>query len=498
MSKILRSVTHLNQAKAEATDSERCTIKTETDTGTASNEVGETNGNSSSSGTIKRRVIMPRRSERVPKGLCDQVMTNQDSSAAIRSKDTDNSTARGVTVTRKRNAEDSSFERSRKKVTAARSESFEKRCKQLIDFIDEFGHCHVPYSYSADPSLGKWCSTMRCTYNHIQQGQTPLRNITQDQIERLEEIGFKWKLSCVQEVYEQRCRDLEAFKSEVGHCNVPFRYSANPALGMWCIDMRCAYNKIQQGQKPKRNLTHDQIERLEEIGFKWKHVDQGKATFQQRYHDLETFKSEFGHCNVSRVYSVNPSFGKWCSTMRCTYNQIQQGQTPQSNLTQDQIERLEEIGFKWKLRETFEQRCRDLEAFKSEFGHCNVPGRYSVNPSLGNWCSTMRCHYNKIQQGQKPKSNLTQDRIECLEKIGFKWKLTETFEQRCRDLEAFNSEFGHCNVSRTYSVNPSLGQWCNATRHAYNQIQPGQTPSGNLTQGRIERLEEIGFKWKLK
>ena len=45
-------------------------------------------------------------------------MTNPDSSAAIvRSKDMDNSTARGFTVTRKRNAEDSSF-KSRKKGTA--------------------------------------------------------------------------------------------------------------------------------------------------------------------------------------------------------------------------------------------------------------------------------------------------------------------------------------------------------------------------------------------
>ena len=57
------------------------------------------------SSSIKRRVIMPRRSKRVPKGLCDQAMTNPDSSAGRRTKDMDNSTERGVT--RKRNAEDS-------------------------------------------------------------------------------------------------------------------------------------------------------------------------------------------------------------------------------------------------------------------------------------------------------------------------------------------------------------------------------------------------------
>jgi len=109
--------------------------------------------------------------------------------------------------------------------------------------------------------------------------------------------------------------------------------------------------------------------------------------------------------------------------MRCYYNQRQQGNTPERSLTPYWIARLEEIGFKWKVQETFEQRCHDLEAFKSEFGHCNVPVKYSVNPSLGSWCSTMRCTHKQIQQGQTPKMNLTQDQIERLEEIGFKWKL---------------------------------------------------------------------------
>ena len=168
---------------------------------------------------------------------------------------------------RKRNAEDSSF-KSRKKGTAARHESFEGRYKQLIDFIDEFGHCNVPWTFSANPSLGHWCGVKRCSYNQIQQGQTPRNDLTQDQIERLEKIGFKWGKAA--ETFEQRCRDLEAFKSEFGHCNVPQKYSVNTSLGQWCTKMRCAYKKIQQGQTPKRNLTQDQIERLEEIGFKWK------------------------------------------------------------------------------------------------------------------------------------------------------------------------------------------------------------------------------------
>jgi len=202
---------------------------------------------------------------------------------------------------------------------------------------------------------------MRFAYNQIQQGQTPTNNLTPDQIERLGEIGFKWKLTDFEKKFEQRCRDLEAFKSEFGRCQVPSNYSVNPSLATWCSTMRFAYKQIQQGQTPKRNLTPDRIEHLEEIGFKW---NVKKTTFEQHCHDLEAFKSEFGHCNVPYNYSVNPSLAKWCIAMRCSYNKIQQGKSTIRNLTPDQIGCLEEIGFKWKLGDygkTVVQRCHDLE-----------------------------------------------------------------------------------------------------------------------------------------
>jgi hypothetical protein len=384
MSMVFRTVNHLNQAKAETTDSERCDIKTETGTGTA-NEEGANTSNSGkisigysgsivfgsgeadsggsgsitvlasgntqqkagsiamASSSIQRKVIIPRQSKRVPKGLCDQAITNPDSSAAVRSSAIDNSTPRGVT--RKRSAGDSST-KSRKKGKAARTDSFEQRYKELIAFIDEFGHCNVPCKYSVDPSFGNWCGTMRFSYNQIQQGRTPKYNLTQDQIERLEEIGLYGNL-LVGRHFSNAVMILKHSIPSIGHCNVPCEYSVDPSLGKWCGVMRYeySYNKIQQGQTPTTNLTPDQIQRLDEIGFIWKFRDYGR-TFEQRCHDLEAFKSEFRHCNVSRTYLADPSLGNWCSRMRGDYNEIQQGQAPRKNLTPDQIERLEEIGFK--------------------------------------------------------------------------------------------------------------------------------------------------------
>ena len=71
----------------------------------------------------------------------------------------------------------------------------------------------------------------------------------------------------------------------------------------------------------------------------------------------------------------------------------------------------------------FDERCNQLLQFKDKFGHCNVPYKYVNNPSLGKWCSKIRTAYKKIQKGLKVDRNLSPDRIERLEEIGFQWQV---------------------------------------------------------------------------
>ena len=69
----------------------------------------------------------------------------------------------------------------------------------------------------------------------------------------------------------------------------------------------------------------------------------------------------------------------------------------------------------------------------------------------------------------------------------------ELFEKHCQDLIVFKERFGNCNVPSLY---PQLGNWCSHMRTAYKTIQKGIKTNSNLSQDRIARLEEIGFKWK--
>jgi hypothetical protein len=240
-------------------------------------------------------------------------------------------------------------------------------------------------------------------------------------------------------------------------------------------------------------------------------LDSGRSTlkrkqrsFDERCDDLIWFKEEFGHCNVLKRYHRDPSLGGWCNDIRKAYKRIQEGQTTRRNLSSERIARLEEIGFKWKIKDrdaVFERHCCDLEAFRDNHGHCRVPKKYADNASLGTWCGHMRNAYNRIQGGQSIDLDLSPERIVRLNHIGFAWKMQDhdaVFERHCCELEAFRDINGHCRVPRNFSDNPSLGMWCGHMRNAYNRIQEGQPSHLNLSPERIERLEKIGFTWKIR
>jgi hypothetical protein len=196
MSMVLTAVDHLNQAKAEATDNERCAIKTETGIPGTGNEEG------TNSSSIQKRVIMPRRSKRVPGLAEDPIQDNssecheeEDCELPVHTTDTFSERKRKSSAA---SSDASSTPKSRKKLKADKDKStqsntgFDEWCNQLIRFKEEFGHCNVPQRFANNPSLGSWCGQMRIAYKKIQKGIKADRNLSQGMIKRLEEIGFQW------------------------------------------------------------------------------------------------------------------------------------------------------------------------------------------------------------------------------------------------------------------------------------------------------------------
>ena len=75
-----------------------------------------------------------------------------------------------------------------------------------------------------------------------------------------------------------------------------------------------------------------------------------KKSFDDRFNDLMAFKAKYGHCDASQT-GDNASLGRWCSALRVSYKKIQNNQKPKMKLSDEQIQRLNDAGFKWSLQD---------------------------------------------------------------------------------------------------------------------------------------------------
>jgi hypothetical protein len=142
-------------------------------------------------------------------------------------------------------------------------------------------------------------------------------------------------------------RQLKQFKLRCGHCNVPARWSDNPALATWVGELR----RRGKGKVPARWKR-----RLNVLEFEW--APARAQWWETRFRELEGFKKQFGHCNVPKDWPANLGLGNWVSTQR----------TQRAHLSPQRRRRLERLGFCWQVipmspRKTWEDRFQELIAF---------------------------------------------------------------------------------------------------------------------------------------
>jgi hypothetical protein len=67
------------------------------------------------------------------------------------------------------------------------------RFEDLIAYKNEHGDCNVPSQWAENKQLARWVSKQRTQYKNKEKGKK--RNITDERIKQLEEIGFEWNLT---------------------------------------------------------------------------------------------------------------------------------------------------------------------------------------------------------------------------------------------------------------------------------------------------------------
>ena len=255
--------------------------------------------------------------------------------------------------------------------------------------------------------------------------------------------------------------------------------------------------QIEQLKQEKKKLETKRKE-------KWNKKYELAKKYYEHHGNLEVpfnFKTTNGY-----EYDENGiKLGFWIYTQRSAYN----GQGAH-RITEEQINLLEKIGMRFKIRNNEEEWNKKYELSKKYYehhGNLEVPREFKTTNGyeydengikLGRWIYIQKSAYN----GQG-KYKITEDQIKLLSQIGMRFDITNNEEEWNKKYELAKKYYEHhgnlevpSNFKTTngyeYDENGiKLGRWICNQRNAYN----GQGTC-KITEEQINLLEEIEMRFE--
>jgi hypothetical protein len=188
---------------------------------------------------------------------------------------------------------------------------------------------------------------------------------------------------------------------------------------------------------------------------------------------LKAFMEREGHCRVPPSHKENGfRLGRWVINQR---HNSQRG-----ILSELRRQQLDELGFVWDAFEAdWEEGFRYLTMYKEREGDCRVARSHEENGfCLGDWVSRQR--HRTVSEARRLR----------LDELGFVWDPSEAdWEEGFRYLTVYKEREGHCRIPQSHKENSfPLGRW------VANQRQS----KARASQERIQRLDQLGFVWKVR
>lgn len=385
--------------------------------------------------------------------------------------------------------------------------SFVQEWRSNFNFLRELKAQHGTIEAIIDtdeyPELTRWMSTQQDIYEK-RSGK-----LTIEKIDQLREIGLldnsengnggssiniRSRFQLRQSRWMERYRELQQYRKEHGHFNVPRNYSENPQLGRWVNSQRYLFKKRLIGDKTGfENMSDTQFELLENIRFYYETYEDCTSSYITWDDYIDQLCKHKEACGTLQVDpQINPQLARWVYRQRVLFKKLEGGK--QVSLSYEQVERLQAIGFEFEGRKSWDDRYDEL----CEHLALNGPNSFSIdrkeNFGLSQWIYFQKREYAQMKNINET-SALAPERMELLDKIGFDWGLNshadwwEKYAQLCE----YKEQYGDCNVPQRYSENLSLGLFVYNNRMMFKNLLAGEYSS--LTEDRIDALEEIGFCW---
>ncbi len=345
-------------------------------------------------------------------------------------------------------------------------------------YYREHGDLEVPRRYKTVEgySLGSWLQVQR----KVRAGEQ-LGKLDADRIGKLDAIGMRWE--SVSDVSWQRYfAAAKAYFEQNGDLNVKTQYVTPDGirLGVWICNLR-SYRR--SGAK-SRFLTPERMAMLEAIGMIW---DQPDYVFERNYAAALEYFHLHGDLNVP----VNCTFqgvklGIWIRNLRA----VKKKKNGYATLSQEQIQRLEQIGMCWEDRLTalWNQGYAQAKNYYEAQGDLNVLLSYvsETGYPLGKWLYQQREAFRK--------GKLPAERVSFLDALEMPWKQTRKHDwEVCFGYaKQFFEANGDLDIPPEYKAGGIwLHKWLNEQKHIYLGKRKGKS----LSQTQIAQLEGIGMQW---
>jgi len=335
---------------------------------------------------------------------------------------------------------------------------------KLRAFNERFGHCNVEAQWGEDGSLGSWVSAQRT--------RRTKGTLSEQQIARLEDLGFVWKWNKLkaETTWMLWYRELESYWCEHGDSNIP-RTHPNTKLASWVWIQR--QRRRGTSSKAGDTMTPEQVSLLDKLNFLW---DVRDDKWAENIRNLKLFKEQHGHCEVDLIESDGDAFCRWF------VNQRSLGAA--GNMDATRLAQLNDLGFPWTSGMN-DRRWHDmyerLKRYHSTYGNSDVPSRWKDDPKLAAWLT--------VQRGLRKQGQMSDERVCLLDELNVTWKSRDvgTWEDRLAEVVAFREKHGHCEIPTTYPENQKLGRFVNSMRTT--------RIAGELSAERIAKLDAVGFPW---
>ncbi|KAL7522592.1 hypothetical protein ACHAWX_007279 [Stephanocyclus meneghinianus] len=443
---------------------------------------------------------------------------------------------------------------------------FETMYEKLLQFKQEYGHVDVPGRYYKDPSLGNWVAGLRTKKKALEEkgidldaeaemekpdpptGQSQ-RYLDKNKVERLNAIGFSWKLlsgRCNAKPWEENFRQLKDFYNTHGRWP-----SRSDPLGAFVKDQRKFYGR----KDPKFML--ERAPQLEKIGFPWRVGTKAerldKVMWDSMIDKLVEFHNANGHFNVPRPIceeantdvsraiceeaSTDPDKGNSTETYDALklYEWVQRLGADCKNYTtgkkskllnEKRMQQLADIGFYSNQSDgktssvmdalqgfysgkevphlPWDTRVFQLKSFYNDVGHLNIDHNYRLCGNLGGWAVKMSILHKKWKEGGYVSQEM-EEKFAQLSELGFKFNVfpkydnNRSWDDHFNELVKYREAHGHARIPLKYKADMRLGKWVQRLRSEYKKIGSGTSKRGKfLTEERIQRLNGLGFEWSFE